>query len=350
MLGSQIRCIWIRAIDSIPGPKVMSAMTKKVTKSKLPKNRPDEVTWVHKTLFFAGLISVVVTYFTCLTIMKAKGYFSRDILIPYFSDIGRDSPNYYIFVLGLSIAAVFNVFIPWIIHRECTLPKLREVGQKKLFWLARAVLLFSALSCPFLPMIAIFPVNSHPDFHVLMAKGYFIFTYASHLMSMLLYYSLYHAVPNTCKWKRSVKKWSIRRAILLAIAFPYFPQNIIGTDYRYISYDEAMTRIEHTCPGITEDSLFEGTVKYPWRRRSGKALCEPYEDPLPCDEFERIPEGEPMKELRVTTLQSYAHCKISGYLITVNQPVCIFTMSLTYVTFYFDFVFARNLRPRLKVD
>merc|ERR1712098_155997 len=108
-----------------------------------------------------------------------------------------------------------------------------------------------------------------------------------------------------------------------------------------------MTRIEETCPGITARSLYEDVVKYPWRRRNGKNLCDPYPDPLPSDEFERIPEGEPVGEYRITTLQSYAHCKLASYLITINQPVCIFAMSLTFVTFYFDFVFAKKLQNKI---
>merc|ERR1711964_967931 len=147
-----------------------------------------------------------------------------------------------------------------------------------------------------------------------------------------------------CKWRQSVKTWGLRRALLVVIAFPYLVQTGRGVDKRHISYDECLTRIEHTCPGITEASLFEGVQKYPWRRKNGKALCDPYECPIPADEFERIPEGEPMEEIRVTSLQSYALCKVTGSLLTISQPICIFAMTLAYVTFYFDFVFARTLQ------
>merc|ERR1711964_879145 len=121
-----------------------------------------------------GIISGAVTYIVCLTIMKANGYFSRDIMIPFFSDIGRDLLNYYIFVVGLTIAGISTAIISWVTYKECTLPKLREVGQKMLFWIAYAILTCSLLSCPFLPMIAIFPVHSDHEIHVKVAKCYFL--------------------------------------------------------------------------------------------------------------------------------------------------------------------------------
>merc|ERR1712098_654712 len=95
-------------------------------------------------------------------------------------------------------------------------------------------------------------------------------------------------------------------------------------------------------PGFTEASLC-GVEKYPWRRKNGKSLGDSYEFPIKWDEFERIPDGESMEEVKVTQLESFAGCYIAGNLLTLSQAICIFAMTLAYVTFYFDFVFAKTL-------
>merc|ERR1711964_152707 len=145
----------------------------------------------------------------------------------------------------------------------------------------------------------------------------------------------------------------LRRAVLEAIAVPFFVQSglylhvpAINLNDRLVSYDECMTRLEPSFPGFTKASGVT-VQKYPWRRRNGKSLSDPYETPIRWDEFERIPEGEPMQEIRVTSLRSYATCNIAGNLLTLSQAFCIFGMSLTYASFYFDFVFATSLEDGL---
>merc|ERR1711964_51526 len=188
-------------------------------------------------------------------------------------------------------------------------PKIREVnGPQHLVWVSWLAWFLSLLACPFLIMIAIYPIDSHFKTHLAVAKGYFIPTMFCHALTLYVYYKIYKSAKDSCKWKQHLRKWTIRRAILFGIAVPYLPHNLHDFGSCYITYEESMTRIEQACPGISERSLYK-VVKYPWRRRNGKHLTDPYPDPLPFDEFERIPEGEPMEERRITALQSYAHCK-----------------------------------------
>merc|ERR1711964_152331 len=137
----------------------------------------------------------------------------------------------------------------------------------------------------------------------------------------------------------------IRRCLLLPFALPYLAQNVVKTfPRRYISCEEALTRIEHSCPGITECSLQPELKEYAWRRKGGKALSDPYEATLAADEFELIPEGEPRPVIRMTTLQSFAHCRLPGYIMTMSQSITIFTLILIFTTFYWDFVNARKIQ------
>jgi len=300
--------------------------------------------WLHRVIFFTGITSVAITYVTCFTILKTMGWYSRDIFVPFFSDIGRDSINYYIFVVGLSIAGLFQLFTPCYVYYHVIRPKLAEVDR---FWLsavAGVALACSLVSALFLPGIAIFPFsgNTH-HLHCYIAKSYFAATLVSQILYAVLYYGLYHSVTNVCPWKASVRTWGIRRLILLAIAFPYFPQTLMGVDSRRISYDEAQSRLEHSTPAIADLSAFENPMEYEWRRKNGKALSDPYEGPIE-EEFERIPVGEPKPVVRMTSLYSYANCKLSGYLLTLNQPVSIFAMTFATTSFYFDFVASRKLK------
>jgi len=280
----------------------------------------------------------------CLVVMKTQGYYSRDIVTPFFSDLGRDSANYYIFVTALTVAAISQAIGAWVIFKDVIKPKLREVKKWYLNALAYVSLVTAILSTPFLPAIGLYPVHSHFTVHWWSASLYFVLTAFTHLMQLILYYCLYKSVTDDCEWRQSVKKWGLRRALLCAIAFPYFVQTKVGVNSRTISYDECMARIEHTmaCPGFTEASLC-GVEKYPWRRKNGKALSESYEFPILWDEFERVPDGESMEEIMVTQLWSFAGCYIAGNLLTLSQAICIFAMSLVYVTFYFDFVFAKSI-------
>merc|ERR1711964_672394 len=100
---------------------------------------------------------------------------------------------------------------------------------------------------------------------------YFLLTLITHLLQLVLYYGLYRSVTDECEWRQSVRTWGLRRAFLFALTIPYLVQTARGVDKRHISYDECLTRIEHTCPGITEASVFERVQKYPWRRKNGKA-------------------------------------------------------------------------------
>jgi len=281
----------------------------------------------------------------CVTIQRSRGYFTRDIAYPFFSDVGRDPPNTYIFTFGLAIAACFQIICVSFIHRRVVCPMLRDVNAQSMWRLAYTALSFGILAAPFLPLIGWFPVNSHERAHAQVAKAYFVLTLISHLMYLALYYYLYQKAGAKHSWRASVKTWGIRRALLLPCALPYLLQNLIPTfQRRYLSYDEAMTRVERACPGITERSLQSGLQPCPWRRKDGKSFTDPYESCIAPDEFQHIPEGDVIPKVRMTTLQSFAHCKAAGYLITMSQSVSIFTLILTFTTFYYDFVNFVNVR------
>jgi len=251
------------------------------------------VTWLHRVIFFTGITSVAVTYVTCFIILKAMGWYSRDIFVPFFSDIGRDSINYYIFVAGLSLAGIFSLITPCYTYYHVIRPKLKQVKRFRLTVVAKMALVCSLISAPFLPAIAVFPIHGEThELHCDMAKCYFIPMLVSQILFAVLYYGLYHSVTKECPWRSSVRTWGIRRVVLLAIAFPYFPQTLVGVDFRLISFDEARTRLDPSTPGLAEASEFQSPAPYEWRRTNGKALSEPYEGPIE-QEFERISEGEP---------------------------------------------------------
>jgi hypothetical protein len=50
--------------------------------------------------------SVVITLVSCVIIAKARHVYTGGLKWPYFSDMGRDSPGYYVFCVGLTTCAL----------------------------------------------------------------------------------------------------------------------------------------------------------------------------------------------------------------------------------------------------
>lgn len=61
--------------------------------------------------------TVVTTLVTCLIIAKVNHVYTGGLAWPYFSDLGRDAPGYYIFCVGLSVVAV-SLSATWWFNRQ----------------------------------------------------------------------------------------------------------------------------------------------------------------------------------------------------------------------------------------
>lgn len=82
-----------------------------------------------KYLPWAGSGIVLLTLIICFCLKEANDFYVGGLTWPYFSDIGKDSPSYYIFVLGLTLAStalVLIYYINFLYHHALFMPLHQE--------------------------------------------------------------------------------------------------------------------------------------------------------------------------------------------------------------------------------
>jgi hypothetical protein len=61
--------------------------------------------------------TIITTLVVCVIITKARNVYVGGLKWPYFSDMGRDKPAYYVFCIGLSLTAV-TIASTWLFNAE----------------------------------------------------------------------------------------------------------------------------------------------------------------------------------------------------------------------------------------
>ncbi|KUF80932.1 hypothetical protein AM587_10012507 [Phytophthora nicotianae] len=100
---------------------------------------------------------VVITLVTCLIVAKTNNVYTGGLAWPYFSDLGRDSPGYYIFCLGLTIVAM-ALCATWYFNYKfqssaLRIPTLLGYVSPFVDWTARASTAFGIISTVGLPIL-----------------------------------------------------------------------------------------------------------------------------------------------------------------------------------------------------
>jgi hypothetical protein len=72
--------------------------------------------------------AVVTTLATCFAIAKARDVYTGGLKWPYFSDMGRDAPGYYVFCVGLTLTAL-ALIATWSFNYEFQRSALRRPRQ-----------------------------------------------------------------------------------------------------------------------------------------------------------------------------------------------------------------------------
>ncbi|TMW58545.1 hypothetical protein Poli38472_010104 [Pythium oligandrum] len=139
--------------------------------------------------------AVVITLVTCLILAKTRDVYTGGLKWPYFSDMGRDSPGYYVFCVGLTIAAIM-LACTWYFNyhfQAAILRKPMEVGR-----LSRSVLRW-AITCKTLgmisvvglPVLAFFSTSSYPSLHNYAAYWFFILETIAVCINTFVSYKIY---------------------------------------------------------------------------------------------------------------------------------------------------------------
>lgn len=122
--------------------------------------------------------TVFLTLVICFILSHVNDVYIGGLTWPYFSDMGRDPPAYYIFVVGLCTVAV-TLSMTWIFNYQHQAKMIRreiELGhlsQCTLRW-ALAVCVLGVVSTIGLPVLSICSTSECPSLHNLGAYFFFI--------------------------------------------------------------------------------------------------------------------------------------------------------------------------------
>ncbi|DBA01859.1 TPA: LOW QUALITY PROTEIN: hypothetical protein N0F65_006007, partial [Lagenidium giganteum] len=145
--------------------------------------------------------AVVGTLITCVAITKAKDIYVGGLHWPYFSDMGRDPPAYYVFCVGLCIAAV-ALAMTWIFNQQYQSRVLgRLVSSAQLSGGVRRVsvtcCVLAVLSTIGLPILSICSTSECPSVHNLAAYWFFLLETIAILMNTYVSYKIRSKVSAT---------------------------------------------------------------------------------------------------------------------------------------------------------
>ncbi|TYZ68310.1 hypothetical protein PybrP1_006207 [[Pythium] brassicae (nom. inval.)] len=193
---------------------------------------------------------VVVTLVTCLIITKSKHIYTGGLKWPYFSDMGRDAPAYYVFCVGLSLAAVmlactwaFNYqFQRAVLSRPI---QLGEIKRRTLRWATTCAVLGMA-SVVGLPVLAFFSTSSYPSLHNNAAYWFFLLETVAVLTNLLPAGSTAPSVDDTERFERLRRTSRIQLVFagLFFVAFLiYLPIGLaIIDDFKHLTIAECLER------------------------------------------------------------------------------------------------------------
>ncbi|KAG2803919.1 hypothetical protein PC116_g22810 [Phytophthora cactorum] len=178
--------------------------------------------------------TVVTTLVTCLIIAKANNVYTGGLTWPYFSDLGRDSPGYYVFCVGLSIVAM-ALCATWYFNYKfqssaLRIPTLLGYVSPFVSWTARASTAIGIISTIGLPILAFFSTASCPSLHNNAAYWFFLLETMAIFLNTFVSYRLFNSakvpevtageIPVICDFEdidAESKFYGLRRTLRLQV-------------------------------------------------------------------------------------------------------------------------------------
>ncbi|KAG9397932.1 hypothetical protein AC1031_016350 [Aphanomyces cochlioides] len=166
----------------------------------------------------------VVTLITCFAIAKAKDIYVGSLSWPYFSDMGRDDPAYYVFVVGLCLTAIF-LLLTWWFNWQFQASVLSHSAAKQtappsLSRCNTAASIMGMLSTIGLPILSIYRVSyPHPEVHNYAAYFFFVFQAAAVLLNTYVSRRILTIISENTSQVPTRLLVSIQRAWRVQIAF-----------------------------------------------------------------------------------------------------------------------------------
>ncbi|KAG1700841.1 hypothetical protein DVH05_011727 [Phytophthora capsici] len=184
--------------------------------------------------------TVIVTLITCFIIAKANNVYTGGLSWPYFSDLGRDSPGYYVFCVGNTIVAL-ALCATWYFNYQFQISALRIptlLGHISPFvgWTVRVCTAIGIISTIGLPILAFFSTASYPSLHNNAAYWFFLLETIAIFLNTVVSYRLVKSakvpditageIPVICDFEdidADAKLYSMRRTLRIqAISSSFF--------------------------------------------------------------------------------------------------------------------------------
>ncbi|ETV66178.1 hypothetical protein H257_17327 [Aphanomyces astaci] len=163
----------------------------------------------------------VTTLIICIVITKTKDIYVGSLAWPYFSDMGRDDPAYYVFATGLCLTAIF-LALTWTFnfrHQATVLAHPEAKATPSLLRCSFAASTMGAVATIGLPILSIYRVSyDHPEIHNYAAYFFFVFQAAAVFLNTYVTRRILHTSP-TPKIFRTTWRIQVVFASLFLIAF-----------------------------------------------------------------------------------------------------------------------------------
>merc|ERR1712118_255798 len=128
------------------------------------------------------------------------------------------------------------------------------------------------------------------------------------------------------------------RMLLFWMAVPFIFMNLYPANFRLLTYAEAKARLEATNPGLADQCKLWMSCEPYWRRTDGKKLSDPYDNYHP-ELFEKIPRNQLIDDgsrYYHTTILSFDHCVVEGWLWSVWEIVAIIALAASSMISGYD--------------
>ena len=119
-----------------------------------------------KYLPIIGSIITLLTVIICYIIAETGDVYLGGIGWPYFSDIGRDSPGYYVFAIGLTLVGIIFGYL-WYLNYKVQVLLFSYAGTKACS--IKRTMILGVVANIWLPILSIFSTADYPSLHLLSA-------------------------------------------------------------------------------------------------------------------------------------------------------------------------------------
>jgi len=202
---------------------------------------------------------IITAYIICIIIAKVNDTYTGGLSFPYFSDIGRDPPAYYVFAVFLSVAGVLMVgfmviqnyyFREWFSQIPESSYKCRSITST----------VCGSIAGIAAALLSIFDTSSYPSVHNYSAYVFFVFI----LVYTGVNLSLYRSLATTSVQHQTMLFPRYVVVAVLGVAFIiYIPVGLALVSFSELTMTDCLAQIDtqfcldHSVPGTNNTDLWD---------------------------------------------------------------------------------------------